>query len=92
MSKIWGSLGGIKLIKWFEFEQGDNKTHACIVVTEWLVIITWLTDIIFFIFCKINGDKRSQELHLSTCIQLRMTQNIPPEKSWILDIYSVVTL
>ena len=22
-------------------------------------------------FCKTNGDKRSQELHLSTCIQLR---------------------
>ena len=40
-----------------------------------------------FIFCKINGDRKSQELHLSTCIQLRMTKH-PSWKSWILDIYS----
>ena len=43
--------------------------------TEWRVIITLLTDIIFFLFCKINGDKKSQELHLSTCIQLRLTKH-----------------
>ena len=28
-----------------------------------------------FNFCKINGDRRSQELHLSTCIQLCMTKH-----------------
>ena len=27
------------------------------------------------IFCIINGDRMSQELHLSTCIQLRMTKH-----------------
>ena len=43
--------------------------------TEWRVTITYLTDIIFFHFCKINGDS------LSTCIHLHMTINIPPEKS-----------
>ena len=26
-------------------------------------------------FCKVNGDRKSQELHLSTCIQLRMTKH-----------------
>ena len=34
-----------------------------------------LTDIIFFHLCKINGDRKSQELRLSTCIQLRMTKH-----------------
>ena len=28
-----------------------------------------------FIFCKINGDRKSQELHLRICIQLRMTKH-----------------
>ena len=89
MSKILGSLGGIKLIKWFELEQRYGTTHACIVVhtVRHNHLIDWLS----FIFCKINGDRKSQVLHLSTCIQLSM-KNIPPEKSWILDIYSVVTL
>ena len=54
--------------------------------TEWRVTITYLTDIIFFHFCKINGDRKSQQLHLSTCIHLRMTINIPPEKSETSDI------
>ena len=27
------------------------------------------------IFCKINGDRKSQELHLSTCIQLHMKKH-----------------
>ena len=26
-------------------------------------------------FCKINGERKCQELHLSTCIQLRMTKH-----------------
>ena len=26
-------------------------------------------------FCKTNGDKKSQELHLSTCIQLRVLKH-----------------
>ena len=37
--------------------------------TEWGIIITLSS----FIFCKINGDRKS--LHLSTCIQLRMTKH-----------------
>ena len=27
-------------------------------------------------FCKTNGDKKSQELHLSTCIQLRVLKRL----------------
>ena len=27
------------------------------------------------IFCTINGDRKSQELHLSTCVQLCMTKH-----------------
>ena len=27
-------------------------------------------------FCKINGERNCQELHLSTCIQLRMTKHL----------------
>ena len=45
-----------------------------LLLTEWRVIITQLTDIIFFHLLSINGDRKSQELHLSTCIQLRMTK------------------
>ena len=41
---------------------------------EWRITITYLTDIIFLHFCKINGDRKSQQLHLSTCIHLRMTK------------------
>ena len=40
---------------------------------------------------KTNDDKNSQELHLNTCIQMRVLKH-PPENSWILDIYSVVAL
>ena len=28
-----------------------------------------------FIFCKTDGDTKSQELHLISCIQLRMTKH-----------------
>ena len=34
-----------------------------------------MTDIIFFILCKINRDIKSLEAHLSTCIQLHMTKH-----------------
>ena len=44
-----------------------------VLFTEWRVIITYLTDIIFFhLLYVINGGRRSEELHLSTCIQLVM--------------------
>ena len=32
-----------------------------------------------FVKTKINGDRKFQDLHLSTCIQLRMTKH-PPQK------------
>ena len=44
-----------------------------------------------FFFCKADGNKKSQEFHLSTYIW-HVSQNIPPEKSWILDIYLVMKL
>ena len=59
--------------------------------TVWRIIAIQLTDIILFHLCKTDGDKKSQELHICICIQ-NVWQNIPPEMSWILDIYSVVTL
>ena len=37
--------------------------------TEWRIIIVLLTDVILFHLLKTDGDKKSQELHLSTCIQ-----------------------
>ena len=43
-----------------------------VLFTEWRVIRQILSS---FIFCKVNGDKKSQKLHLSTCIQLRMTKH-----------------
>ena len=37
---------------------------------EWRIIIIQLTDIILFLFfCKTDGNRKSQEFQLSTCIQ-----------------------
>ena len=70
---VWNlrRLGGIKLIKGFEFEQ-TNKTHACIVVHRMVHHnhLDWNNLLSSFIFCKANGDEKSQELYISTCIQL----------------------
>ena len=65
MSKIWGSLGGIELIKWFEFEQRDvTRPMRVLLIVDRMAhhnhLIDWLLS--SFIFCKINGDKKSQEL------------------------------
>ena len=44
-----------------------------------VLLFTELTDIIFSHFYKINGNRKSQQLHLSTCIQSRMTKH-PSQK------------
>ena len=43
--------------------------------TEWRIIIIELTDIIFFIFCKTDGDKKSQEPHFKYLYSTWMTRH-----------------
>ena len=91
MSKIWGSSGGIKLIKWFEFEERCDKIHACIVVYRMARhnhLIDWYYLLSSLVKLMVTESRRASLKYLHSCVW----QNIPPEKSWISDIYSVVTL
>ena len=65
---IRGIKPRIKLIKGFELNK-QTRPMRVLLFTEWLIIIIWLTEIIFFhLLLKLNGAKKSQELHLNTCI------------------------
>ena len=74
-------------MKGFAFKQRANKTRACIVVQRMAQQSSRSFKSSLFIFRKLMVTKSIKSVY-STCL----LQNIPPEKSKILDIYSVVTL
>ena len=59
-----------------------NKTVHVLSFTEWQPVFVLMIEIIFIYLLerRTNSDKKSQEFHLRTCIQLRVLKH-PPENS-----------
>ena len=80
MDKIWGSSGGLNWSNNLNLNK-DISQDPCVYhrsqnspswSSNWLILLS-------FIFCKNNGDKKSQDPHFTTCIQLRIL-NHPSRK------------
>ena len=72
---VWGVLTDQMIWIW---TKRYNKTHACIIVhrmARYNHLIDWYYLRSSFVQLHCNGDRKSQKLHLSTCIQLRMTKH-----------------